>query len=342
MKKIISVFQQKKNLSTLFIVIAVLAILGLITALSLRTEKAETSANKPGKSISIEEASTKADEFINKFLMEGGRTAKVKEVVSEYGLYKLSIDITSDVVESYLTKDGKLFFPQALNIDEITSESSAPQSAPTQPVVTVSNKNAKPVIELFVMSHCPYGTQVEKGILPVLGVLGNKVDFEVKFNDYAMHGEKELTEEINQYCIQKEQNPKYLSYLTCFLAASDSKACLAEAEINTKSLDSCFAKTNKEFKILDNFNNKVGYQGSYPGFDVYATDNTKYGVGGSPTLVINGETISGGRDSASLLATICSAFTDAPEECSTVLSSAAPSPGFGYNTSASASDASCE
>lgn len=342
MKKLVSSLKQKKNWSTLLIALAVLVVLGFITTMSLRKDEPKKSEVKPGKTLNVEEASAKAEEFINTFLMSSGSTAKVKEVVSEYGMYKLSIDITSDVVESYLTKDGKLFFPQALNIDEITAESQAP-AAGTAPVsATVSNKTAKPVIELFVMSHCPFGTQMEKGILPVVDLLGDKIDFEIKFNNYAMHGEKELVEQLNQYCIQKEQADKYSDYLSCFLGAGDSEACRKEANINQKSLDACYAKTDKEFKVMENFKNNVGYQGSYPGFDIYAADNTKYGVGGSPTLVINGETIQSGRDSASLLTTICSAFTESPEECSSTLSSASPSAGFGYGTAAAGTDASCE
>lgn len=342
MKKLTSIFKQPKNWTTLIVVIAVLAVLGLITTLSLRKNN-ETNTVKPGKTLSVEEASNKAEEFINTFLMQSGSTATVKEITSEYGLYKLSIDITSDVVESYLTKDGRLFFPQALNIDEITSENlGANQEAAAAPVVTVSKKNDKPVVELFVMSHCPFGTQMEKGILPVVEALGDKIDFEIKFNNYAMHGEKELVEQINQYCIQKEQTDKFTEYLACFLDASDSATCLASANINTGDLAECYAKTDKEFKIMDNFRGQIGYQGSYPGFDIYDADNEKYGVGGSPTLVINGETISSNRDSASLLATICSAFNETPEECSTVLSNAAPSAGFGYGVADSASAASCE
>lgn len=343
MKKLVSHLKQKKNWSTLLIALAVLVVLGFITTMSLKKDEPKKSEVKPGKTLSVEEASLKAEEFINTFLMSSGSTAKVKEVVSEYGMYKLSIDITSDVVESYLTKDGRLFFPQALDIDEITSESQAPASSGgAQASATVSNKTAKPVVELFVMSHCPFGTQMEKGILPVVDLLGDKIDFEIKFNDYAMHGEKELVEQLNQYCIQKEQPAKFNDYLSCFLGSSDSAACLTEANINQKTLDACYSKTDKEFKVMDNFKNNVGYQGSYPGFDIYASDNAKYNVGGSPTLVINGENIQSSRDSASLLSTICSAFNDAPSECSTALSSASPSAGFGYGVAAAGTDASCE
>ena len=345
MKKLASLLKQKKNWTALLVIVVVLVVLGLITVSSLKKDDSKSSVNKPGKTINSETAKNMAEEFVNNFLMQGGGKATIKEITTEYGLYKLKIDITSDVVESYLTKDGKFFFPQALNVDEISAaknganDNGAEQAAPS---ASVTNKSAKPVVELFVMSHCPYGTQMEKGMLPVIETLGNKIDFQLKFNSYAMHGEKELKEQLSQYCIMKEQGSKFNTYLKCFLEASDSASCLSKAGVNKGSLDSCVSKTDKAFKVMDNFTNKVGYQGSFPGFDIYKDDNTKYSVGGSPTLIINGEDIQSGRDSASILATICSAFEKAPKECETELSSASPAAGFGTGAaSAGAADASC-
>lgn len=338
MKKIPSILKQKKTLVTVGVIVIVLVVLGLITSLSLLKKddsKASSPILKPGKTISTEEAKTKAEDFTNKFLMQDGSKATIKDITTEYGLYKLSIDITSDVVESYLSKDGKLFFPQALNIDEISSAkdtAATGNSAVSAPSATVTKKSDKPVVELFVMSYCPYGTQIEKGIIPAVEALGSKIDFKLKFCSYAMHGEKELKENLTQYCIQKEEPNKLNSYLTCFLENSDSASCLTKASVNTKDNTSCVTETDKQFKVMENFTGNINFQGSYPSFDVEKADNTKYSVGGSPTLIINGEEIQSNRDSASLLATICSAFNEQPEECKTALSSTAPSAGFGSGT----------
>jgi hypothetical protein len=293
--------------------------------------------------LSAEQAKTKSEEFINNFLLQGGNKATIKEVSEEYGLYKLTVDLTSSMVESYLTKDGKLFFPQALDVAKVsnTTNSTTTTDNTAAPVVTVTKKSKKPIVELFVMSYCPYGTQIEKGILPVIKALGNKITFELKFCSYAMHGEKELAENLLQYCIQKEQPDKLSAYLDCFLVDSQSASCLTKANVNKSKVTNCVAATDKQYKVTENFKNKVGYQGSFPGFDVSKADNTKYNVGGSPTLVINGEEIASGRESASLLKTICSAFNDQPKECQTVLSSASPAPGFGTETEAASGDSGC-
>lgn len=334
MKKFIQNLFSRERFSRITLPIILIIILAVIGLFSFRHSS---------KELTPDQAKTKAESFVNSYLMQSGNKATIKDITTEYGLYKLKIDIVSDVVDSYLSKDGKLFFPQALNIDQIIASSSqgaaSANSETKTPAASVSAKSDKPTVELFVMSYCPYGTQIEKGLLPVLAALGDKINFELKFCNYSMHGQKELAENLNQYCIQKEQSDKFDSYLQCFLNSSDSASCVSSTGVNKSKLDSCVAKTDKQYKVTENFNSKVGYQGSYPGFDIYKADNAKYNVGGSPTLIINGEEVSSGRDSASLLKTICSAFNNEPKECQATLSSASPAPGFGSATSASGSGA---
>jgi hypothetical protein len=201
----------------------------------------------------------------------------------------------------------------------------------------------KPNVEVFVMSHCPYGTQIEKGILPVVKLLGDKVNFTVKFCSYAMHGQTEINEEVRQYCIQNEFSDKYLSYLTCFLSAGKSDDCVKNVSIDAQKLSACMAQTDEAYNVTKNFNDKSTWlSGSYPPFAIYAADNAKYGIQGSPGLVINGVVAEGvGRDSASLLKAICMGYTTKPAACSANLSSTAPTAGFGWSGGSGTDSGSC-
>jgi hypothetical protein len=193
------------------------------------------------------------------------------------------------------------------------------------------------------MSYCPYGTQAEKGILPVVALLGNKIDFNVRFVYYSMHEfsqgtpyEPEMEENLRQYCIQKEQKPKFDTYLTCFLQAGDNATCLTQAKIDKTMLNACTTAADKEFGVTASKNDKSTWlSGTYPLFNVDKDLNTLYNVGGSPTLVINGVEANSARDPASYLSAICSSFSDGsvPTECGQTLSSTAYSPGFGYTNS---------
>ena len=277
--------------------------------------------------LSPDAAKTKVTDFVNTNLLGGQATAKLDQITEDNkGVYKLKFTINNKPIESYMTKDGKLFFPEAYPMSTSTDEKTS----------TTVTKSDKPKVEIFVMSYCPFGTQIEKGILPAVQALGNKIDFKLKFVSYAMHGQKELDENLRQYCIDKDQGDKLFSYLNCFLKKDDSAGCLKSTSVDQTKLASCVKNADKEFKVTEQFIGKKNWNGNFPPFDVHKADNTKYGVQGSPALVINGAQAESGRDSASLLKTICGAFNKQPEICSTAkLSTASPAPGFGEGTDTS-------
>ncbi len=220
------------------------------------------------------------------------------------------------------------------------NNTAAANQAQQQPATVSVPKSAKPNVELFVMAYCPYGTQMEKGIIPVIEKLGNKIDFSVKFVFYSMHGQKEVLEQLNQYCIEKQQNSKYLSYLKCFLGSGDGASCLTSTGIDSGKLASCTKSADTQFNVTKNFDDKASWlSGQFPKFDIFAADNTKYNVQGSPTLIINGAEAQTGRDSASLLSAVCGAFNNQPSECKDTLSSATPASGFGSGTAAAGAPA---
>ena len=310
----------------------------LISIILIPFTKNDTEADE---TFNLETIKTETEKFINEILIgDSGDKITIKESSEESGLYKIVVTTSNGQdVETYVTKDGKLFFDRVMNVEEITEESKA--TSDETPQNQEVSKNDKPIVEIFVMSHCPYGTQIEKGILPVLETLGDKIDFELKFCDYAMHEEIELDEQLQQHCIKTEEPAKFISYLQCFLEEGDSKSCLAETRINISKLNSCISATDKEFSISANFKDKSTWKGNYPTFNINKEDVDKYNVGGSPALIINGTTVSSSRDPKSLLTTICSAFETPPEECSAELSSDTPSPGFGFGTTGSGDSASC-
>jgi len=279
-----------------------------------------------GGAISESEASDKLTAFVE---AQGG-TVDIVSTAKEGSLYKITMNYQGEEIPVYVTNDGKYLIPSLVPLS--AQDAGAEQTAASGTAARTQEvpKSAKPVVELFVMALCPYGLQMEKGALPVANLLKDKIDFKIKFVYYAMHGQKEIDENTNQYCIQKEQSSKLNSYLACYLDSGDGSGCLVSSGIDMTKLTACIAAADKQFKLTENFNDKGSWlSGQFPKYDVDAADNTKYNVGGSPTLIINGVQASSARDPASLLKTICGAFTTQPAECKQTLSSAAPSPGFG-------------
>ncbi len=295
-------------------------------------------------------------ELVEKNLTKEGTEVDIENVDfnKALGLYEVKMKLGGETdVTAFLSGDGKYFIKEAMNIDEIKQKREEQEVAAAKEVERKRNikvaKTQKPVVEVFVMSHCPFGTQVQKGILPVMKTLGDKADISFKFVDYLMHGKSELDENLNQYCIGKEDTGKQQAYLSCFLSSNDgspadSKKCMQEIGISESKIAKCVAETDNKFLISKKFNDKTTWQGGqYPLFDLQKEDNEKYKVQGSPTLVINGTTVEPNRDPDSLLKMVCSGFENQPKECEESLSTQVPSPGFGAGTAtAASSNGGCE
>lgn len=296
-----------------------------------------------GGRLSPDEAKAKAEDFINKNLVQG-TTASIT-AVEDYSesLYKLKVKVGDTDIDSYITKDGKQFFPQAMEIDSPVAANGSDAAAQTPVPPANITKADKPVVDLFVMSHCPFGTQAEKGLVPVMETLKDKAIFNIKFVNYVMHDKIESDDNLVQYCIEKEDKGKYIGFLKCFLKDGTSGACMTSTGVNVSKVQSCISATDKQYKITETFNDKTKWaNGSFPPFPIHEEENNKYGVQGSPTLVINGQQVESERSPAAMLATVCAAFNNPPAECSTQLDSATPGAGFGDSTAASTgSNAAC-
>lgn len=187
-----------------------------------------------------------------------------------------------------------------------------------------------PTVEAFIMSECPYGLQMQKALLPVMELLGENADIEVKWVSYLMHGEKERDENTRQYCIQKEQPERYAEYARCYLEKSNSATCQQEAGIDTAALNACVDAANEEFNIMTSWNDRSSWlSGRYAQYNVHKAENEQYGVRGSPTLIINGEKVSVSRSPEAVKQAICDTYDNPPKECSATLSSNQEAPGHG-------------
>ncbi len=258
--------------------------------------------------------------LLNFVKIRTGQDAKIDSVIKQDGFYRVLLDFNGQKTSLFITLDGKYLVESILPLavtPQAAGDSGAGQQRQTQQRQAAEvPKSDKPKVELFVMTHCPYGTQAEKGLIPAIKALGSKIDAKIRFVHYFMH-DPEKTETPRQVCIREEQSAKYLDYLSCFLEDGESDRCISKAGIDKAKMEKCIDNKKSD--------------------EYYAQDSqlsNGYGVQGSPTLMINGQIVNSGRDSASMLNTICSAFNEAPAECSEIqLSSSQPSPGFGYATS---------
>jgi len=276
-----------------------------------------------------EEASKKAIELIKKFFESQNQEIKVslldvKEVSGVYKFVMLMRTKRGEIKqEAYVSRDGKLFFPQALptNMSFKKPESEESLEIPKAKI---------PEVKLFVMSYCPFGLQAEKALLPAWKLLKDKANISIHFVYYVMHGKKEFDENLRQYCIQKEQKDKFIAYLTCFVEHGNYSKCISEANIDVESLERCMNETDEAYNLTKNYEDRSTWlRGRYPLFTVDYELNKAYNVRGSPTFVINGKVVRVVRSPEKVKEAICQAFITPPKECEKKLSEKVEAYGFG-------------
>ena len=121
--------------------------------------------------ISAQDAANKTIDYINKNILKGQATASLVGVTEENDLYRVKFTIKEQEIESYVTKNGKLLFPEISNaIDmSVALPGNAESKGTTVGNFSVTNnevcqENGKPVVYFFGSKSCPH-CQWEKPII---------------------------------------------------------------------------------------------------------------------------------------------------------------------------------
>ncbi|MGB2762190.1 MAG: thioredoxin family protein [Minisyncoccales bacterium] len=114
--------------------------------------------------LSSDEISEKVINFINEDILSEGVTASLVDISEESNLYKIKLKIGEEEFDSYVTKDGKLLFPQVIDIESSSSVSEEEENE--EAVSTIGNfltskdeickEDGKPIIYFFGSEGCPH------------------------------------------------------------------------------------------------------------------------------------------------------------------------------------------
>lgn len=309
--------ENMENLSKMLIPLIV--IVAFITGFVVRQVIPE---KIPG-TISLEQASIKGINYLNQDVFKGRNFATIIEAENtEVYKVKFKNEGQDEENEFYITKDGKTTYVQGASIPGQISDSEI-WTKPEPP------KTDKPRAELFIMSFCPYGNMAEELMIPVNTLLGEKANIEVHYVIYSnyrgggpeycldeenkycsMHGIQELNQGVRELCVQKYQKDKFWDFLTKI-----------NNQCDYKNVDSCWEGAGKEIGIDIN---QIKSCQKNEALDFLAGEverNQRYGISGSPQLIINGVEYLGLRNVEAYKKGICSAFISPPFECSLELES---------------------
>jgi len=255
--------------------------------------------------------------FINTNMLQG-QTATVEDVSSISGVYKASINIQGQPAEVYVTKDGKLMFLQAVPLVPVDTPTGTNTDTNTNTNIDVP-KSDKPSVELFVMSLCPFGNKAEDTMLSVYNLLKDKVEWKINYivstegdTIRSLHGQPETDQNIQEVCVKKEYGLNsfwdFITYINknCGSNGNCWEDGAIELGLDVTTIQECF--DNEGISLMQ----------------VEAQISGEAGATGSPTLLINGvksSEVYKYSNSEAYKQAICSAFNEAPEECSETLES---------------------
>jgi len=149
-------FEDNKNLIILILLIACVTLSGILTYSCPKEKTEEKETLEPQKAVE------KVLNYLNKNLKGIATAELIGEVEEKEGLYNFKIKIKEEEFLAYLTKNGKLLFPQAIDLEkEIESKESPDEEKTTIGYFSVSKDDIckeedKPIIYFFGASNCPY------------------------------------------------------------------------------------------------------------------------------------------------------------------------------------------
>jgi len=254
--------------------------------------------------------------YVNE-LLAGQGTASLVKVGEEHGIYLVTIFYQGRQIPLSTSPDCALLFSDGLDI-------TAPPPTPTPTPEPV--KTDRPSVDLYIMSFCPYGTQAEATMKPVVDLLGKKADIRLRYittvtgtsvsSVRSLHGAVEVEEDLRQVCIQTHAPTNIWAYLTRFNAE-----CYPLTQ-NATVMRDCSQNVTASLGI-DGGKIQTCATGT-EGIGLLATDEesaSENDATASPTLIINGVVYEGERTPEAYKQAICGSFTNPPPECATVLTS---------------------
>ena len=256
--------------------------------------------------LSQDSAKTKANDFIQKYLIGPGVTIDVNKVSEESGLYALNMTANSNGVsqaaKAYITKDGKLFFLQAIPLDEIDNllnqqqPADNPQDIELQPADNPSeiilgldddpklgDDNAKVSIVEFSDFECPFCGNFVRETFEDLKreyIDTGKVSFVFKNFPITNAHKNAMIAALASECANEQgkfweyHNKLFRSQKS--LEKKDLKEYAADLKLDTAKFNTCLDSEKYKDEVSKDIE-----------------EGTGLGVRGTPTFYINGRALSG-------------------------------------------------
>jgi protein-disulfide isomerase/plastocyanin len=260
-------------------------ILLVLLVASIYTNGFGLADNAVGTELSMSESEQKVLDYVNTNLLQAPFMAEVSSSEDAGLLYKVTLSVAGQEVESYITKDGNLFFPQGFDLnDEIIAQEGVKFDVPIDDDAIKGDVNAPVTIIEFSDFECPFCgkyvmetyPQIVKDYIETGKVRYVFRDFPLDFHTKAQKaaeaaecaGEQGMYWEMHDYLFANQD----------YLEVSYLKGYAKDLKLDTDKFDECLDSGAMEEEVLADL-----------------IEGQSYGVSGTPGFFINGKMISGAQ-----------------------------------------------
>lgn len=162
------------------------------------------------------------------------------------------------------------------------------------------------LMDLYVMSHCPYGTEAEEWLLPLADRLNAGLNLKYIVSNEggkwtSLHGQTELEENLRQMILQQQMPGRLFPYIQCVNQSPQNwRKCLEKSGVDP-----------------DKFAEKTKHLGEHLLKADYARTE-RLSIRSSPTLYVYNRPYDGRMEETALLRHICARAKIPPAICSEV------------------------
>jgi len=235
-----------KNLIPISIIVAGILIGGVIIYLNNQECLGEPSTE--GQILSSQEAGEKAIDFVNQNILKERATASLIEAVEENGLYRITFDVQGNEIDTYITRDGELFFLEAVNLTEVEPVTDESYTIGNFLVTSeeICKEDGKPIVYFFGSESCSYCSWEH----PIMEKVAAKFEGEISFHNnmdsdadmdvfskYSTGGIPTLVLGCKYYRVgagtqlgEEEEEERILTALVCKLAGNQPADVCQEIE----------------------------------------------------------------------------------------------------------------
>ena len=263
-------------------------ILTILLIVSIFTGGFNSITGDSGEMISISEAENKALEYVNSELLQAPFTAELESSEELGNLFKLTLSVAGQSIDSYVTKDGGLFFPQGFELKTTVVEAEAFDAGDAETISvdddpSIGDENAPITIVEFSDFQCPFCNRGAEVINQIKDKYVESGVVRIVFRDFPLGFHPEAKPSAIAAECANDQGKFWEYHDLLFENQADLSADMYLTWAEDLELD------------MDTFKECLVDEENAAEVDADLAAGQEYGVSGTPAFFINGKLISGAQ-----------------------------------------------